>query len=92
MKHLANKLDDLGFYNEADEIDKIIFANNNFMLTKRRKSPIKDLVSRFEQLSGQLKTFMDNSNDSSGGDQQENDITVNEKEIDGSQQLDFRIN
>jgi hypothetical protein len=35
---------------------------------------------------------MDNSNDSNGGDQQENDITVNEKEIDGSQQLNFRIN
>ena len=91
MIHLANKLDEWGFYHEADKFEKLILANNNFVLTKKRKNPLQPVLTEINALSTKLTDYMDNNNNSSGGDPA-NDITVTKTPKGESEILEFEIN
>jgi hypothetical protein len=75
MINLANKLDEWGFYREADKIETFVLANN-FMLTKKKRNPIQELSTKIDNLSLNFNNYVENNNNAGGGDDAESNITV----------------
>jgi len=90
MINLANKLDEWGFYREADKIETFVLANN-FMLSKKKRNPIQDLTTKIDFLSLQFNNYVDNNSGDTGGDA-ENDITVTKLPVGESEKLQIEIN
>lgn len=72
----VKKLDLLGLYKQADELQNIIIANS-FMNTKRRFDPKKRMENKLDTINNQLSNVMDSLEDTdSGGGGSDSSIVV----------------
>lgn len=70
MLDLADFLDDIGFYKEADELQKFVLSSNNFMLNKKKKSFPQTLNMKLDFVNNNLNEMKDmfEENMNEGGD------------------------
>lgn len=80
MTQKANELDELGFFKEADKIDRFITAQ--FKLKKRKINPLITIQNQLNGLSGKLDEFInqEGGNDASP-EEKDFSVTVDNKPV-----------
>lgn len=55
----SNILDKFGFYKQADEFDKKVMSENNFILKKKKKNPFLNINIQLQNMKNRLNQIED---------------------------------
>jgi len=81
MIEKANQFDELGFYFEADKVDRCV--TSQFNLKKRKINPLLTIQNQINGLSAKIEDFMsENGGDDSPTEEKDITVMVDNKPVD----------
>ena len=90
MFELAEVLDSLGCYREADAVEKTIIANH-FMLTKKKIDPQKQLNNKLNELQSGITNLQQSMDDDQTGDEGSTNIKVTPEKVQDVETVNLQV-